>query len=250
MPGQGQGDLKNVPGMVCSLRPCYANLTTEFAERAKGGKTPAMQLLTIDLSNSSPEEDVPPAVAAAASTAVAAFKQHSRQFGEDVSSEEAAKIAAAQSKSDKTIDLYGSDGGGKQPAAAAKRSGRQRIPAPADWPFTKPADFPFTNPKKQYWKRMQKRNELSKRMDVNKDELSERGKRERKRAKKTPKSMQRNEGNYETIVESILATNGITSSQVSAYEKKRVKNRTGKNHSSQDDVRMYRNGHETESDDE
>ena len=146
------------------------------------------------------------------------------------------------SKRDTTIDLYGSNGGGKQPAAAAKRSGRQRIPDPAD--------FPFTNPKKQYWKRMQKRNELSKRMDVDKDELSERGKRERKRAKKTSKSMQRNEGNYETIVDSILATNGITSSQVSAYEKKRVKNRTGKHHSSQDDVRMYRNGHETESDDE
>ena len=195
---------------------------------------------------------MPPAAAAAASTAATAFKQHSRQFGEEVSSEEAAKIAAAQFRCENTIHLYGSDGGGKQKAvdtkgsrAAAKgsgRRGRQRISAPAD--------FPFTNPKKRYWKRMQKNNELAKRMDVDKDELSDRGKRARKRAKKTAKSMQRNEGNYETIVDSILATNGVPPSQVSAYEKKKLKNKSGKLHSSQDDVRMYRNGHETESEDE
>ena len=143
-------------------------------------------------------------------TAATAFEQHIRQFGEEVSSEEAAKIAATQFRYKHRIHLYGSNGGGKQPAAdtegsgaAAKgsgRPGRQRISAPAD--------FPFTNPKKRYWKRMQKNNELSKRMDVDKNELSKRGRRARKRAKKTANSMQRNEGNYETIADSILATNG------------------------------------------
>ena len=62
--------------------------------------------------------------------------------------------------------------------------------------------------------------------------------------------MYHTEGNYNTIVESILTINGITPSQVSIYEKKRVKNRSRKHLNSQDDVRMYRNWHETESDDE
>ena len=97
---------------------------------------------------------------------------------------------------------------------------------------------------------MEKNNELSKRMDADKDALSRRGRRTRKRAKKTTKLMQRNEGNYETIVNSILATNGVAPSYVSAYKKEKVKNKSGKQYSIQDDVRMYRNGHETESDDE
>ena len=84
--------------MASLLQPCYKSRTAEFAERAKGGKTPTIHLLEIDLTNSSPEEDVPPAAAATTSTVATMFKQHSHQFGEEVSSEEEAYIAAARFK--------------------------------------------------------------------------------------------------------------------------------------------------------
>ena len=57
----------------------------------------------------------------------------------------------------------------------------------------------------------------------------------------------RNEVKCEAIVDSVLATNGVTTSHILAYEKKRAKNRSRKHHSSQDAVNMYTNGHETES---
>ena len=87
-------------------------------------------------------------------------------------------------------------------------------------------------------------------MAADKDKLSKRGRRARKKAKKTAKLIQHNEGTCETIADSILATNGVPPSQVLAYEKKKVKNKSVKHHSSQDDVRMYRNGHKTEADDD
>ena len=111
-------------------------------------------------------------------------------------------------------------------------------------------DFPFVNLKKHYRKRMQKENELLRWRDVNKNDLSELGERARKRAKKTLKSMQHNKWNHGTIINNFLDTNGVTPSQLLTGEKQRFKDKSRKHHNNQDDVRVYRNVYETESDNE
>ena len=95
---------------------------------------------------------------------------------------------------------------------------------------------------------MVNRNKINKQLDVDKDELSVDGKKTRNMAKKTTKSMRKNQAHSKSMVESILKTEGITSLQVSAYGRRNLK-KGGKTYSSQDHVKCYRNGHETDSDD-
>ena len=70
-------------------------------------------------------------------------------------------------------------------------------------------------------------------MDVDREDLSEGGKKARKIAKKTTKSLRNNKPHEQGIMKSILETEGVTSSPVSAYV----------------NVKCYRNGHQTDSDD-
>jgi len=121
------------------------------------------------------------------------------------------------------------------------------------WPF---ADFrpdqlqdPPTDPKKRMWIRVKDRNTLSKHAEKDKTELTANEKRERKAAKKTAKSMTRRNDDYKDVVDGWNATDGITSSQVSLYEKGEVTNKKGGKFCSQDACRKYRNGDETDSDD-
>ena len=93
------------------------------------------------------------------------------------------------------------------------------------------------------------RNEREKRMDVDREDLSEGGKKARKIAKKTTKSLRNNKPHEQGIMKSILETEGVTSSQVSAYVRGEVKNKKGEPYSSQNHVKCYRNGHQTDSDD-
>jgi hypothetical protein len=64
------------------------------------------------------------------------------------------------------------------------------------------------------WKQMVTRNKLSKKMDVDKDNLSIGGKKAQEMTKKTTKLMQKNQAHSKSLIESILKTEGITSLQM------------------------------------
>ena len=121
------------------------------------------------------------------------------------------------------------------------------------WPFTDPS-LPFPSagpsPRKRIYQRMKHRNEKDKQMDKDKGELSKEEKKLRKKARKSSDSMRRHEGGHRDIVDGMIATVGISLSQASIYEKGGVVNSKGAKFCSQDAVKMYRNGTETDSDDE
>ena len=70
-----------------------------------------------------------------------------------------------------------------------------------------------------------------------------------KQAKKTGKLMMKYNDNYHPIIDEWNATDGITFSQASDYEKHKIANASGEFFSSQYAVKMYQNGNETDSDD-
>jgi hypothetical protein len=70
---------------------------------------------------------------------------------------------------------------------------------------------------------------------------------QRKAAKRTSKSMFKNEGNKKRIVRGILATDGVNLSQATEYAAGKTIN--GNNFCSQKAVKRYRNGFESDSDD-
>lgn len=130
------------------------------------------------------------------------------------------------------------------------------IPAPADWPFTDPSASvappasATASPRKRMYGRVKNSNEQSKQMDKSKDALTKEEKKKRKGAKKSGVSMRRHEGEYKDIISGMLVTDGVRLSQASAYEKGEATNKHGLKFCSQKAVEMYRNGTETDSDDE
>ena len=102
--------------------------------------------------------------------------------------------------------------------------------------------------KKKMWERMQGRNARDKMMDKDKSDLNPEEKVKRKRAKKTSKSMDKR-GDGMKVVEEILLAESIPLSQASAFVSGDAKNKDGKAFCSQKALNMYRNGHQTDSDD-
>ena len=84
-------------------------------------------------------------------------------------------------------------------------------------------------------------------MDVKKSDLTPDQKKERKEAKKTAKSMRRNKDKYKSIVDGRIATDDISASQASQYERGNVVNKKGAKFISQEAVEKYREGHQTDS---
>ena len=84
-------------------------------------------------------------------------------------------------------------------------------------------------------------------MDLPKSELTKEQRAERKKAKRLDKSLEQNESRRKRIVEGILATRGITPSQASEYEKGGKKDERGEKFSSQDCLKMYEEGYESDS---
>jgi hypothetical protein len=103
---------------------------------------------------------------------------------------------------------------------------------------------------KKIWDRAKGRNAKEKHMDTDKDDLTAEQKKQRKRARKTSKSMAKRDSSYENVVAEILATDGVPLSQATAYEKGSVSNQKGSKFYSQDALKQYRNGVETDSDDD
>lgn len=176
------------------------------------------------------------------------------------------------------IDLSG--GGGKEPASKHRRRGStgslsasagrapasrrrsksvsddgvERIPAPKHWPFPEPNE-PNNPPARnnppwheRAYGRTQSANERLKQMDVDVDDLSVGARRERKKAKKTGRSMEKHKGKSLDIASGWCATKGVPLSQASAYEKGLVTDKDGKLFHSQEAVKMFRNGYETDED--
>lgn len=134
--------------------------------------------------------------------------------------------------------------------------GVPRVKAPPNWPFP-PGEMGNSSSrgekgKAKIWKRTRNANERKKMMDVDKEDLDETQRRERKKAKKTSKSMAKREDmkKESSIVDGMLATDGVGLSQASAYEKGLVMNSKGLSFCSQRAVKQYRNGTETDSDDD
>ena len=97
-------------------------------------------------------------------------------------------------------------------------------------------------PRKRQWDRALKANAKTKHADKHKSELNPTERQERKQAKKTGKSMMKYNDNYRPIVDEWNATDGITFSQASDYEKHKIANARGEFCSSQDAVNTYQNG--------
>ena len=97
------------------------------------------------------------------------------------------------------------------------------------------------------WRRAARRNETNKQMDVKKSNFLKEERAQKKEAKKTAKSMQKNEGDYKGIVNGWGATDGVTSSQMSKYERGLITNKKGAKFCSKEAVEKYRKGHETDS---
>ena len=115
----------------------------------------------------------------------------------------------------------------KQPSTKQRKSGMQRI-----------------------WDRTKGRNAKEKHMDTEKDDLTAVQKKQRKRAKKTSKSMAKRDNSYENVVAEMLASDGVALSQATAYERGSVSNQKGSRFYSQDALKKYRNGVETDSEDD
>ena len=81
-----------------------------------------------------------------------------------------------------------------------------------------------SSPRIAQWNHVQNANSKMKHADKHKSELTDKQKRQRKRAKKTAKSMMKNDTNYKAIIGGMNATDGFIMSQTSAYEKGRVLN--------------------------
>ena len=86
-------------------------------------------------------------------------------------------------------------------------------------------------------------------MEEDKSELTLEERRERKRSRKTFKSMSRKNGNYGDYDDGWNATDGITLSQASEYEKGKRLNNKGSKFCSQETRKKFQNGDETDSDD-
>ena len=87
-------------------------------------------------------------------------------------------------------------------------------------------------------------------MDTEKNDLTAEQKKQRKRAKKTYKSMAKRDSSYESVVAEMLASDGVALSQATAYERGSVSNQKGSRFYSQDALKKYRNGVETDSKDD
>ena len=83
-------------------------------------------------------------------------------------------------------------------------------------------------------------------MDVKKSNLTPDQRKERKEAKKTAKSMCCNKDKYKSIVDGWIATDDISASQASQYERGKL-NKKGAKFISQEAVEKYSEGHQTDS---
>ena len=98
------------------------------------------------------------------------------------------------------------------------------------------------------WSRTTARNERNKLMHIDKEDMNREQKKQRKAAKNTSKSLLKNEGNKQMIVQGILATDGVGLSQATEYVEGATIN--GSNFCSQKAVKFYRYGYESDSDSE
>ena len=134
------------------------------------------------------------------------------------------------------------------------------IIAPKNWPFHSKAEMDAAEAatkaveaaaKKTRWEqrmyaRVQNRCEREKQMDKDADELNADELRARKKAKKTSKSMEKHKHEAPQIANSWTVTMVVPPSQGSEYEKGNVKDKNGNGFLSQDGLKMFRNGHESD----
>lgn len=95
---------------------------------------------------------------------------------------------------------------------------------------------------------MKSRNERYKMMDKDKSELDSNQLRQRKMAKRTTDALRKRAGDKGEVVRGILATDGVQLSQASAYVDGATIN--GNNFCSQNAVKYFRNGYESDSSDD
>ena len=72
---------------------------------------------------------------------------------------------------------------------------------------------------------------------------------DRKTSKKVGKLLEKYAGNEKNVVHGLMATDGITASQYSAYEKGQAKNSDGNYFQSQEALLMFQNGFTSDADD-
>ena len=276
--GAATGGASFAQGMDDNLNPSYSNMSSDFVSAASNRNNLANTIQSITSTST----------AAATSTSAAAATSTSTAAGRntailDMPYEEQLQLVLRESMSSggtsremETISLLSGDddgGGGGKPkakspeelaadAAAVHAVGgsRTRAVGGSGRPRHPPMDL-FTHPSmnsakqkrsgvQKIWGRTKGRNAKEKHMDMDKDDLTVEQKKQRKRAKKTSKSMAKRDNGCENVVAEMLATDGVPLSQATAYEKGSVSNQKGSKFCSQDALKQYRNGVETDSDDD
>ncbi|KAL3777482.1 hypothetical protein ACHAWO_007352 [Cyclotella atomus] len=115
-----------------------------------------------------------------------------------------------------------------------------------------PKSIQFTTKKRpgldRVYDRMVSRNERYKMMDKDKSELDSIQKKQRKTAKRTTEALRKSANQKREIVQGILATDGVQLSQASAYVDGATIN--DNNFCSQNAVKYFRNGYESDSSDD
>ena len=100
------------------------------------------------------------------------------------------------------------------------------------------------------WSRSKGANARDLHLNVDKHNLTSDMKLSRKIAKKTAKKMKLEESGHEEIVRCMLATDGISLSQATAYENGDVTTKDGRTFCSQQAVKQFRNATDSDSDDD
>jgi hypothetical protein len=98
------------------------------------------------------------------------------------------------------------------------------------------------------WDRMYSHNERNKMMDKDESELSPNQKRQRKAAKATTKALRKRADQKREVVQGVIATDGVRLSQASAFVDGQEIN--GKTFCSQNAVKYFRNGYQSDSSEE